>query len=497
MTEKAKILLRAFELVKEERAKDPEAWEREYLERHPEEAARQAELKAFLQDIDEHPEEYEGNLTIGEYNELLGLAADGDQEAAEQLKEIAAACDGIDIEADIAEYKSTIAQQIATNKEAIEILSEGRVADAETLLASATLADFEAVGATLDSSQVKALLSGNKQKVLEVVYSSLFFTDLLRLWQLLSERDSAQPGGGLNLAPYANKPPEKTAISNSLVANKLIEIEQASRTGADATVSPGKGGKKSSEAIKVISSLRYDDKNINITGSPLTAYDKTVHNAISSLYVAGNPYFTLQMVYRAMNGAQDISDIYPETLAPIKRSIEEGIARRLKIDATAQVNAYYKGKVKKVVYENYFLPLKKITVTMNNGEIVDGYAFLDVPPLYEYSRSLNQVISVDIGLLDTRKQLRNTPEVATIREYLIKRIEGMRNAKSALKSNNILYSTILAEAGIDTTKLDRTQLKRRRDSVKKILDHFKSKAFIRDYTEYKDGRAIAGITIEL
>lgn len=316
---------------------------------------------------------------------------------------------------------------------------------------------------------------------------------LLALALTVLEKEA--PGSSTGLyKPYAGIPPVKTAISNTLVANKLIAIEEAAKRGSAVTVSPDKGGKG---AYKVITFMDYDAKNIAISGKPLTPYDKAVHSAISALYAAGNPYFTLQQAYRALTGG-DVTDFRPETLKPLQDSIEAGITKRLKIDATEQLANYKtKGKVKKVIFENYFLPLKKIIVKMNNGEQLEAYAFLDAPPLYEYSRSLNQVIAVDMGLLDTRKQLRNSPEVVTIKEYLIKRIEGMKNNNNSLFNSKIRYDAIFREAGINTSGLDKTQLKRKREAVKKILSHFIEEHYIKNATEYKEGRSLAGISIEL
>ena len=73
----------------------------------------------------------------------------------------------------------------------------------------------------------------------------------------------------------------------------------------------------------------------------------------------------------------------------------------------------------------------------------------------------------------------------------------MKNQKSSLNNYNIRYSTILAEIGVDSGNLSRTQLNRKRDTVKKILDHFKSKGFIKDYKDYYSGRSIEGVEIIL
>lgn len=290
--------------------------------------------------------------------------------------------------------------------------------------------------------------------------------------------------------------PTLAIINNSLVDNKLIEIEKASRSGKSATVRVDKGGKGK---IKVIASLSYDDKNVQITGKPLTPLDKTVHNAICSLYEAGNTVFTPDMVYRAMNGFIESERIVEKrrTLDPIIDSIETGRFRILRVNAEEQIKQYYPA-VKQFTYENYFLPLEKMTVESNNGEAKEAYRFLAAPPLYDYSKNIKQVISVPIKLLDSRKTVKNSPTIAVIREYLIKRISSMKSEKTAgANSNNIKYSTIFENTGIDENKLSKTQRMRKRDQIKKILDYFVTENFIAGYAEYKKGRTYEGIQIQI
>lgn len=290
--------------------------------------------------------------------------------------------------------------------------------------------------------------------------------------------------------------PTLAIINNSLVDNKLAEIEKASRSGHSAAVRVDKGGKGK---VKVIAFLSYDDKNIQITGRQLTPLDKTVHNAICSLYEAGNFIFTPEMVYRAMNGLTDSERIVEErgTLEPIIDSIEAGRFRRFSVNAEEQIKKYYPA-VKKFTYESYFLPLDKVTVTLNNGETREAYRFLSAPPLYEYSKNIKQVISVDIKLLDSGKTLKNSPTIAVIREYLIKRISNMKSEKAAgANSHNIKYSTIFESTGIDESKLSYTQRNRKREQIRKILDYFVSEQFIAGYAEYKKGRTYEGIQIQL
>lgn len=306
--------------------------------------------------------------------------------------------------------------------------------------------------------------------------------------------ENAIAGADAGYAILSSIRPKTAIINNSLIANKLQEIEQVTQSNdVLAEVSVDKGGKGK---VTVAAFLRFDDANIEISGKQLTTYDKTVFNAICTLYEAGNACFTLSMVYRAMNGLTNTENIDKNrgTLEPIRASIERGILKRIKINATEQIKHFYPA-IQKFDYENYFLPLEKIIVR-NNDRIEECYKFLVVPPLYEYSKNIKQVISVDIRLLDSRKAVKNSPEVAIIREYLIQRIEIEKNKNTDIFC--IKYDTLFQKAGVDITNLDKTHKKRKRDNVKKLLqNHFLKLEYIKGFTEYKEGRNFEGIEIML
>lgn len=226
----------------------------------------------------------------------------------------------------------------------------------------------------------------------------------------IKEKKLKEAGKGNNNSFIQSIKPTLAIINNSLVDNKLKDIAKAGKSGQSATVRVDRGGKGK---IKVIAFLSYEDKNIQITGRQLTPLDKTVHNAICSLYEAGNLVFTPNMVYRAMNGLTESERIVEErgTIEPIIESIEAGRFRRFSVNAEEQIKKYYP-TVKKFTYESYFLPLDKVTVTLSNGETREAYRFLSAPPLYEYSKNIKQVISVPIKLLDSRKTVKNSPTIA-------------------------------------------------------------------------------------
>ena len=198
-----------------------------------------------------------------------------------------------------------------------------------------------------------------------------------------------------------------------------------------------------------------------------------------------------------MNGTND-SNINDEVLEKIKKSIGSSIVKRIVIDCTEQIEKWKKGKKpKKAEYESYLLPLDRIKLVMQNGEQVEGYKFIKCPPVYAYSKDIGQIINIPKNLLETNHQgkkyrLSNTTENIIIRELLIKQIAIYKNQKNKIKNNLINYENLFKKAGIKTDKLDKVQAKRKRENVKKILDHFIAEKYIKSYKEYKEGKTIKG-----
>ena len=283
--------------------------------------------------------------------------------------------------------------------------------------------------------------------------------------------------------------PNTAIINNSKMAKALKTIEADTKEYGGSKICIDR---KKQVNIKV--SLNYDD--VILSGRPLTAFDKVIYNTICSLYEAGNEYFNLAMIYRAMNGQTDSEYVTKEALKPIEESIELSKLRIFKYDATEQAKAW-NGNIKAATYEGYFLPVEKLTVQFKNSTTPEScYRFLKAPPLFNYSKGIKQIISHDIKLLDTSKTVgRYTPELAVFKEYLIQRISDMKSNNNTVTNTNIKYSSLFAECDIDEAKISQTEKNRKRERIKKLLDHLKANGFIKDYSEYKKGRAFEGITI--
>lgn len=247
-------------------------------------------------------------------------------------------------------------------------------------------------------------------------------------------------------------------------------------------------GKK--EVLTTVS-VDYDSEGIQIYNKSerFTPYDRVVHNAVCSLYEAGNTEFTALMVYRCMNGLINNEKVSPQAVGAVTKSLDKVSRIRCKIDWTAEAQARG-ANIDSGLLEGNILTTKKITVS-TSGKTIEAYQLLDKPILYTYAQTTKQVITIPIKLLQTKEKIRSTDEVIVIREYLIRRIEVIKNNNK--HSNKILYESIFKEIGLSNpTKQKKEKV---RKAVKEILNYWIDENYIAKFEEYKEGRTFKGLKI--
>ena len=180
-----------------------------------------------------------------------------------------------------------------------------------------------------------------------------------------------------------------------------------------------------------------------------------------------------------------------ETRVKIVKSIDKMIVTRITINATAEVKA---NMIAEAIYENYLIPAKKVSLIVNGQLVKDCIILLDTLPLFAYARQKNQIITVDVKLLDT--PLTNTPENIELKAYLIRRISSMSNTKNNMR-DVIRYDTLYEYLNITASNDNARKVKHKqiRDKVKKVLDYWMLKKFIKGYKEEKEGRSVTKVTI--
>lgn len=279
--------------------------------------------------------------------------------------------------------------------------------------------------------------------------------------------------------------PKTFAITNNKLSN---EMTKDFTNKGDISLAVMNVGKKNE--IRTYNSLAYEGENVSITGRyEFTAYDRAIHNAVCSLYAAGNDIVTPAMVYRAVTGITETEYVSPQSIEAVLNSLDKSRFMRLKVDFTEEAKA--RGfDVDKTMIDSYLLPAEAVVVKTGGHEMA-AYKILKTPALYQYSQRTKQIISIPLELLDTKVATRNTEEIIPIKEYLVRRIEIMKNDDSM--GNKILYETIFDEVGLkDIIKQKSLVL---RNSIKAILELWKDKGYIHNFEEYKMGRSIKGIAI--
>ena len=245
--------------------------------------------------------------------------------------------------------------------------------------------------------------------------------------------------------------------------------------------------------VSTVINLNFgDESSISVEGERhLTSYDKAILNGVSSLMLANVSYFTLPMLYHAMTGVENPS-LDPGTAAQLKSRLEFMRRTMVTIDVTNEIAAkFVKEDVEKAVYESYMLPLSRLQAVLNGRE-VEAYHLLSAPPLYQYAATKKQLSVVPSVLLEA--PLNNTRTTIPLKNYILTRIQGMKNPHNKLKSNNILYKSIFAELGEENpTKLRRTRI---REYTRQFLEHLLQNGYINYYEEYKEGRRIVGVTVD-
>lgn len=239
--------------------------------------------------------------------------------------------------------------------------------------------------------------------------------------------------------------------------------------------------------------VTYDEKHLAFqTSTPFTEYDRAVYNAVVSHYIAGNLVMTADMICRAMMGK---SRTHPTDIqiTSVIESMRKMSMIRVNLDLTDEFQK------RKITLDDEFITSYKIetslllcssiSVTTKNKEI-DAFIIKETPILYSYSHAVNQVITIPLDVLDTPSG--NTATNIKIKNYLIRRIEGMKT-NNKLKQNIIIIDTIytLLET---TTKQENERI---RKQIIKILDYWIVKNYIKKYIFIKNGKTIHSIQIDV
>jgi hypothetical protein len=231
---------------------------------------------------------------------------------------------------------------------------------------------------------------------------------------------------------------------------------------SDADAKKGK-----SATIKVL--LDFDELDGVKISRKLNNYDKRVFIAAANLKQQGQDYVTTAQIYRAMGGRKNPSAADREK---ILKSLEFMSMGRVFIDNRNEVKLYKKYDR---ISESFPLLATAIGKGYVNGAVVDDAIHIIEPPrLMTFAENRGQIAPASITLLESPISM--TEANLTLEDYLFTRIARMRNNPSITRTISI--KTVHEKCNIET----RMQKSRLPEKLERILEHYKSEKWIKDYT---------------
>lgn len=275
-----------------------------------------------------------------------------------------------------------------------------------------------------------------------------------------------------------------TVTSTSTVKNKVITNDEISQGLFDKTLSiptdgstfpiTDKHGERELTARVNIFIENLPDVQIS---KELTAIDREIHDAVVSLYVdGGNEYITPAMIHRVLSANKN-----SRTSEKLEKDIIEALIKFSR--TTVTIDASEEGKTYGFDEFEFSEPLLMFSRAkgLHKGKVLDWFQIVKKPMLYRYADAKGQVVRVPMDYLNT--SLNKNEEIIVLQGYLLRRVTSMKHYPSLPKT--ILYTTIYKQMAdflnTQVSSLTRKKKQKIRESVEKILDHWKTNEFIKDF----------------
>lgn len=258
---------------------------------------------------------------------------------------------------------------------------------------------------------------------------------------------------------------------------------------------------KKSKKRKIIEDKRSKTKtplkiNFSSDVEDVTAYDELILDVCISEQFKGNEYTTPAIIHRALGGSK--TKLTTKDKDKILQSVRKLATTFIDFDITDVCKKFGYNDGKEYKYSGAILPCEYVTATINGWTDSAVIHFLRKTPLLDVATFKGQIATCDISLLDVPK-IRNTDTILAIKGYLLRRIlqikgshnphkkhfcgknkEGKLNFRTAKKLEKIiLFETLFQNC--ELSDADRRRKVEYRNSISKILDHFKEKGVITEW----------------
>ena len=304
---------------------------------------------------------------------------------------------------------------------------------------------------------------------------------------------------------------QNSPVNNAMIRyadlNDLYSDDRDGRMRLFPAVVREKYGKN--EPVIAYVSFSYDDTaDLEILNNKgrfnITAYDRRVYNAVSTLFTNGRDTVSLSEIFSVMTGYTRTNPTKSQ-IETIEKSLEKLKSIKVYIDMTQEVRhrlikdkqpliaagvlSDQSDKVRKAVIEDTMLHFRKGELITENGKVFKSIQIMAEPVLLTYNRSKKTLLTIPMEYIGLKSR-NATDKTIAFQDYLLMRIFGYKNRK--MKENKILYDTLYRDAGQEKPE-DSKGFIRDRETVAKMLQEWKDKGLITDFAEVREGRSYTGI----
>ena len=304
---------------------------------------------------------------------------------------------------------------------------------------------------------------------------------------------------------------QNSPVNNEMIRNAFLNDLYSEDPDGQIQTFPTVVREKQGKAEQVISyvSFSYDDsvdlEILNRKGRfNITAYDRRVYNAVSTLFVNGRETVSLAEIFSVMTGYTRKNPSKSQVEA-IERSLEKLRNIRVYIDLTEEVRHKLiedkqplidagilndrSDRIKKAVIEDNMIHFRKGELVSEKGKVFKSVQIIGEPALLTYNRAKKTLITIPMEYIGLDGQ-NSTDKTIAFQDYMLMRIFGYKNGR--MRENKILYETLYRDSGQEKPE-DSKGFIRDRETVTKMLQEWKEKGLITDFAEIKEGRSYTGI----
>lgn len=226
---------------------------------------------------------------------------------------------------------------------------------------------------------------------------------------------------------------------------------------------------------------------------PPDAFAREVLFHAISAYEQGIRIITISTTLDSLSGGEEKRNVYKEQYAAIRGAFDKLAFTRIVVDIEPLLKAYpkyrknYDGELKLI---GTLLPCRFLEGKIN-GQKTFVIELLGESPLMTVAKLKKQVLTYDATPLAIAGQ-KNTPQVMTVKNYLLRRINLMQSAKRKKGlSPVILFETLYKQCGLaDATDSIKRNV---RKEIANILSSFKAENVIQNFHFERQGRAYRAI----